>query len=83
MVMPIADAVLQQLICTGMADYFDDSGTIDTQDEESGESKRQSENGGYACIMFILFAFFCSFTGKEENQKSSNNHLQLQDRKDK
>lgn len=54
MVMPIADAVLQQLICTGMADYLDDSGTIDTQDEESGESKRQSENGGYSCIMFII-----------------------------
>ncbi|XP_057180227.1 solute carrier family 13 member 4 isoform X2 [Triplophysa rosa] len=35
MVMPIAEAVLQQLICTGIADSLDDSVTVDTQEEES------------------------------------------------
>uniref|UniRef100_A0A8C1IW42 Solute carrier family 13 member 4 n=1 Tax=Cyprinus carpio TaxID=7962 RepID=A0A8C1IW42_CYPCA len=35
MVMPIAEAVLQQLICTGIADSLDDSVTVDTQDEEN------------------------------------------------
>ncbi|XP_055046817.1 solute carrier family 13 member 4 isoform X2 [Misgurnus anguillicaudatus] len=55
MVMPIAEAVLQQLICTGIADSMDDSVTIDTQEEESE---------------------------KEENLKSSNNELELMNRKD-
>ncbi|XP_056604880.1 solute carrier family 13 member 4 isoform X2 [Triplophysa dalaica] len=35
MVMPIAEAVLQQLICTGIADSLDDSVTVDTQEEDS------------------------------------------------
>lgn len=39
MVMPIAEAVLQQLICTGIADSLDDSVTVDTQEEENGGSK--------------------------------------------
>ncbi|XP_026863352.1 solute carrier family 13 member 4 isoform X2 [Electrophorus electricus] len=46
MVMPIAEAVLQQLIYTGIADSHDDSDTMDTQEDESGEetvSKNQFE----------------------------------------
>uniref|UniRef100_A0A672RC49 Solute carrier family 13 member 4-like n=1 Tax=Sinocyclocheilus grahami TaxID=75366 RepID=A0A672RC49_SINGR len=46
MVMPIAEAVLQQLICTGIADSLEDSLTVDTQDEESDkeESQESSKN---------------------------------------
>uniref|UniRef100_A0A672P4R1 Solute carrier family 13 member 4-like n=1 Tax=Sinocyclocheilus grahami TaxID=75366 RepID=A0A672P4R1_SINGR len=46
MVMPIAEAVLQQLICTGIADSLEDSVTVDTQDEESDkeENKEPSKN---------------------------------------
>uniref|UniRef100_A0A8B9HYS9 Solute carrier family 13 member 4 n=1 Tax=Astyanax mexicanus TaxID=7994 RepID=A0A8B9HYS9_ASTMX len=36
MVMPIAEAVLQQLIYTGIADSHDDSDTVETQEDESG-----------------------------------------------
>lgn len=36
MVMPIAEAVLQQLICTGLADSHNDSETADTTEDESG-----------------------------------------------
>lgn len=36
MVMPIAEAVLQQLICTGLADSHDDSETEDSPEEDSG-----------------------------------------------
>uniref|UniRef100_A0A671T167 Solute carrier family 13 member 4-like n=1 Tax=Sinocyclocheilus anshuiensis TaxID=1608454 RepID=A0A671T167_9TELE len=58
MVMPIAEAVLQQLICTGIADSLEDSLTlictgiadsledsltVDTQDEESGQSEHPSQ----------------------------------------
>uniref|UniRef100_A0A671TCB0 Solute carrier family 13 member 4-like n=1 Tax=Sinocyclocheilus anshuiensis TaxID=1608454 RepID=A0A671TCB0_9TELE len=39
MVMPIAEAVLQQLICTGIADSLEDSVTVDTQDEESDKEE--------------------------------------------
>uniref|UniRef100_A0A4W4H3J2 Solute carrier family 13 member 4 n=1 Tax=Electrophorus electricus TaxID=8005 RepID=A0A4W4H3J2_ELEEL len=40
MVMPIAEAVLQQLIYTGIADSHDDSDTMDTQEDESGTMTR-------------------------------------------
>uniref|UniRef100_A0A3Q2NVC0 Solute carrier family 13 member 4 n=1 Tax=Fundulus heteroclitus TaxID=8078 RepID=A0A3Q2NVC0_FUNHE len=36
MVMPIAEAVLQQLICTGLADSHHDSETVDSPEEDSG-----------------------------------------------
>uniref|UniRef100_A0A3B3H9V7 Solute carrier family 13 member 4 n=1 Tax=Oryzias latipes TaxID=8090 RepID=A0A3B3H9V7_ORYLA len=36
MVMPIAEAVLQQLICTGLADGHEDSETMDAPEEDSG-----------------------------------------------
>ncbi|XP_028276480.1 solute carrier family 13 member 4 [Parambassis ranga] len=38
MVMPIAEAVLQQLICTGLADSHDDSDTTEAPEEDSGMS---------------------------------------------
>lgn len=38
MVMPIAEAVLQQLICTGLADGHEDSETMDAPEEDSGTS---------------------------------------------
>uniref|UniRef100_A0A669DSK2 Solute carrier family 13 member 4 n=1 Tax=Oreochromis niloticus TaxID=8128 RepID=A0A669DSK2_ORENI len=38
MVMPIAEAVLQQLICTGLADSHDDSETAEVPEEDSGMS---------------------------------------------
>uniref|UniRef100_A0A1A8KQB2 Solute carrier family 13 (Sodium/sulfate symporters), member 4 n=1 Tax=Nothobranchius kuhntae TaxID=321403 RepID=A0A1A8KQB2_NOTKU len=40
MVMPIAEAVLQQLICTGLADCHDDSETVDAQEDESAVSSK-------------------------------------------
>ncbi|XP_053506595.1 solute carrier family 13 member 4 [Ictalurus furcatus] len=45
MVMPIAEAVLQQLICTGIADSHDDSDTVETQEDENEKnlSKNQLE----------------------------------------
>ncbi len=53
MVMPIAEAVLQQLICTGIADSVGDSLTIDTQEEESGEAEHPSH---YAvCTLLAVF----------------------------
>ncbi|XP_041833816.1 solute carrier family 13 member 4 isoform X2 [Melanotaenia boesemani] len=41
MVMPIAEAVLQQLICTGLADSHDDSETVDASEDESAVSNKQ------------------------------------------
>ncbi|XP_049422618.1 solute carrier family 13 member 4 isoform X1 [Epinephelus fuscoguttatus] len=38
MVMPIAEAVLQQLICTGLADSHDDSETAEAPEDDSGAS---------------------------------------------
>uniref|UniRef100_A0AAQ6IP95 Solute carrier family 13 member 4 n=1 Tax=Anabas testudineus TaxID=64144 RepID=A0AAQ6IP95_ANATE len=38
MVMPIAEAVLQQLICTGLADSHDDSETTEAPEEDTGTS---------------------------------------------
>lgn len=34
--MPIAEAVLQQLICTGLADSHNDSETIEAPEDDSG-----------------------------------------------
>uniref|UniRef100_A0A8C1JTC1 Solute carrier family 13 member 4 n=1 Tax=Cyprinus carpio TaxID=7962 RepID=A0A8C1JTC1_CYPCA len=44
MVMPIAEAVLQQLICTGIADSLEDSLTVYTQDEESNKEENQESS---------------------------------------
>ncbi|XP_037835947.1 solute carrier family 13 member 4, partial [Kryptolebias marmoratus] len=41
MVMPIAEAVLQQLICTGLADCLGDSETADGPDDESAASSKE------------------------------------------
>ncbi|XP_053717661.1 solute carrier family 13 member 4 [Synchiropus splendidus] len=41
MVMPIAEAVLQQLICTGLADSHDDLDTAEATEDESGESDKE------------------------------------------
>ncbi|XP_022075906.1 solute carrier family 13 member 4 [Acanthochromis polyacanthus] len=41
MVMPIAEAVLQQLICTGLADSHDDSETGEAPEEDSGVSGKE------------------------------------------
>ena len=38
MVMPIAEAVLQQLICTGLADSHNDSETAEASEDEAGMS---------------------------------------------
>lgn len=58
MVMPIAEAVLQQLICTGLADSHNDSETVDAAEDESGRSASHkvvggqggSESGGGGCF---------------------------------
>lgn len=52
MVMPIAEAVLQQLICTGLADSHDDSETADATEDESGTSvpPRGRVDGGGVCF---------------------------------
>ncbi|XP_023808126.1 solute carrier family 13 member 4 [Oryzias latipes] len=41
MVMPIAEAVLQQLICTGLADGHEDSETMDAPEEDSVVSSKE------------------------------------------
>ncbi|KAM9823873.1 solute carrier family 13 member 4 [Neosynchiropus ocellatus] len=41
MVMPIAEAVLQQLICTGLADSHDDLDTAEATEDESGDSDKE------------------------------------------
>lgn len=41
MVMPIAEAVLQQLICTGLADSHADSETAEAPEDDSGTSSRR------------------------------------------
>ncbi|KAM6895382.1 LOW QUALITY PROTEIN: solute carrier family 13 member 4 [Xenentodon cancila] len=50
MVMPIAEAVLQQLICTGLADSHDDSETVEAPEDDSGTS------GSLAREMFLRSA---------------------------
>ncbi|GAA6102643.1 solute carrier family 13 member 4 isoform X1 [Tachysurus ichikawai] len=44
MVMPIAEAVLQQLIYTGIADSHDDSDTVETQEDENDKERKLSKN---------------------------------------
>ncbi|KAI5094252.1 solute carrier family 13 member 4 isoform X1 [Silurus meridionalis] len=44
MVMPIAEAVLQQIIYTGIADSYDDSDTVETQEDENEKEKNLSRN---------------------------------------
>ncbi|XP_030005424.1 solute carrier family 13 member 4 isoform X1 [Sphaeramia orbicularis] len=44
MVMPIAEAVLQQLICTGLADSHDDSETADSPEEDSEKEENLDKN---------------------------------------
>ncbi|XP_027006914.1 solute carrier family 13 member 4 isoform X1 [Tachysurus fulvidraco] len=44
MVMPIAEAVLQQLIYTGIADSHDDSDTVETQEDENDKERNLSRN---------------------------------------
>ncbi|KAM4615595.1 solute carrier family 13 member 4 [Polymixia lowei] len=44
MVMPIAEAVLQQLICTGLADAHEDSETAEAPDDDSAVSDKENEN---------------------------------------
>uniref|UniRef100_A0A4W6G019 Solute carrier family 13 member 4 n=1 Tax=Lates calcarifer TaxID=8187 RepID=A0A4W6G019_LATCA len=41
MVMPIAEAVLQQLICTGLADNHDDSETAEAPEDDSAVSDKE------------------------------------------
>lgn len=41
MVMPIAEAVLQQLICTGLADSHDDSETAEAPEDDSAVSDKE------------------------------------------
>lgn len=54
MVMPIAEAVLQQLICTGLADSHGDSETADATEGESGTSASREAvrglEGGPTCF---------------------------------
>ncbi|XP_034529074.1 solute carrier family 13 member 4 [Notolabrus celidotus] len=41
MVMPIAEAVLQQLICTGLADTGDDSETVEAPEDDASLSEKE------------------------------------------
>uniref|UniRef100_W5K2D0 Solute carrier family 13 member 4 n=1 Tax=Astyanax mexicanus TaxID=7994 RepID=W5K2D0_ASTMX len=52
MVMPIAEAVLQQLIYTGIADSHDDSDTVETQEDESG-NKVMHKNITHLLLKYI------------------------------
>ncbi|KAK1906186.1 Solute carrier family 13 member 4 [Dissostichus eleginoides] len=44
MVMPIAEAVLQQLICTGLADGHADSETVEAPEDDSAASEKEEDN---------------------------------------
>ncbi|XP_069012644.1 solute carrier family 13 member 4 [Embiotoca jacksoni] len=44
MVMPIAEAVLQQLICTGLADSHGDSETVEAPENDSGKEENLKKN---------------------------------------
>ncbi|XP_071057867.1 solute carrier family 13 member 4 isoform X4 [Pseudochaenichthys georgianus] len=44
MVMPIAEAVLQQLICTGLADGHADSETVQAPEDDSAASEKEEGN---------------------------------------
>ncbi|KAI4878051.1 hypothetical protein NFI96_011659 [Prochilodus magdalenae] len=44
MVMPIAEAVLQQLIYTGIADSHDDSDTVETQEDDNDKEETINKN---------------------------------------
>uniref|UniRef100_A0A8C2JQ33 Solute carrier family 13 member 4 n=1 Tax=Cyprinus carpio TaxID=7962 RepID=A0A8C2JQ33_CYPCA len=72
MVMPIAEAVLQQLICTGIADSLDDSVTVDTQDEESGESERQSEKVCMHVCMHVYYQLYFRSNSSLADNNSKN-----------
>lgn len=50
MVMPIAEAVLQQLICTGLAENHEDSETAESPEDDSGTSGRP---GKYIQNVFV------------------------------
>ncbi|XP_028307135.1 solute carrier family 13 member 4 isoform X2 [Gouania willdenowi] len=43
MVMPIAEAVLQQLICTGLADSLEDSESAEATEDDSAESNKEDK----------------------------------------
>lgn len=46
MVMPIAEAVLQQLICTGLADSHNSSDTAEATEDDSGMPGSVTAGGG-------------------------------------
>lgn len=53
MVMPIAEAVLQQLICTGLADTHNDSETAEAPEDESGTSESVATREGHCTSLGI------------------------------
>ncbi|XP_076861624.1 solute carrier family 13 member 4 [Brachyhypopomus gauderio] len=87
MVMPIAEAVLQQLIYTGIADSHDDSDTVDTQDDESGKEETVGKNqfelynkdgcNTQECSIVVQEANGCGVTPGQgpDIQKETNGYL--------
>uniref|UniRef100_I3K1G6 Solute carrier family 13 member 4 n=1 Tax=Oreochromis niloticus TaxID=8128 RepID=I3K1G6_ORENI len=70
MVMPIAEAVLQQLICTGLADSHDDSETAEVPEEDSAVSDKEENldknqlellyrNSWYVCVDILGLYLSC------------------------
>ncbi|XP_069048110.1 solute carrier family 13 member 4 [Lepisosteus oculatus] len=53
MVMPIAEAVLQQLISTGVADADEESETADTQDDDGGGDKEDNLERNQSELLFL------------------------------
>uniref|UniRef100_A0A3B4USY2 Solute carrier family 13 member 4 n=1 Tax=Seriola dumerili TaxID=41447 RepID=A0A3B4USY2_SERDU len=76
MVMPIAEAVLQQLICTGLADSHDDSETAEAPEDDSGTSCSRGVKGycareadcGFAVIMNVV-VYSCFRQRREPGQE--------------
>ncbi|KAL3976679.1 inositol-1,3,4-trisphosphate 5/6-kinase / inositol-tetrakisphosphate 1-kinase [Sarotherodon galilaeus] len=64
MVMPIAEAVLQQLICTGLADSHDDSETAEVPEEDSGtDSQYPTKRDHMICKCLSLSITYAATIG--------------------
>lgn len=70
MVMPIAEAVLQQLICTGLADSHDDSETAEAPEDDSGTSS--GRHRPTAASMGLLMSHITVLLSTAVSEKEDN-----------
>lgn len=70
MVMPIAEAVLQQLICTGLADSHDDSETAEAPEDDSGTSSGRDRP--IVALMRLLMSHITVLLSTAVSEKEDN-----------